>query len=47
MWLKDYDQRGIEHICWDCCMFDNSVLETPKTWNDILDASIKVRNAVG
>lgn len=47
MWLKDYQQRGIEHICWDGCMFDNAVLETPKTWDDILDASIKVRNAVG
>ncbi|WP_026292807.1 sugar phosphate isomerase/epimerase family protein [Rubritalea marina] len=47
MWLQDYADRGIEHICWDGCMFDNDVLESPKTWDAILEASIKVRNAVG
>jgi hypothetical protein len=28
-------------------MFPNAVLETPDTWNNILDAMIKVRNAHG
>ena len=44
-WLKDYEQRGIQHICWDGCMFPNAVLEEPSTWNTILDAMIKVRDA--
>ena len=46
-WLKDYADRGIEHICWDGCMFPNAVLEDPSTWNTILDAMIKVRDAHG
>lgn len=46
-WLKDASSRGMEHICWDGCMFDNAVLEDPKTWNAILDAMIKVRDAHG
>jgi hypothetical protein len=46
-WLKDAQDRGIEHICWDGCMFPNTMLETPKTWNTILDVMIKVRNAHG
>ncbi len=43
-WLKDAESRGIEHICWDGCMFPNAVLETPETWNSILAAMIKVRD---
>ncbi|MEZ6110235.1 MAG: hypothetical protein R3C99_04365 [Pirellulaceae bacterium] len=46
-WLKDAGQRGIQHICWDGCMFPNSVLETQQTWNTILDAMIRVRDAHG
>ncbi|MHC4878297.1 MAG: sugar phosphate isomerase/epimerase family protein [Planctomycetota bacterium] len=46
-WLKDYADRGIEHICWDGCMFPNAVLEDASTWNTILDAMIKVRDAHG
>jgi sugar phosphate isomerase/epimerase len=46
-WLKDAAARGIQHICWDGCMFPNSMLETPSTWNTILDVMIKVRNAHG
>ncbi len=45
-WLKDYADRGIEHICWDGCMFSNEVLETPATWNTILKSMIDVRDAV-
>ena len=46
-WLKDYEQRGIQHICWDGCMFPNDTLENGETWNTILDAMIKVRDAQG
>ena len=46
-WLKDAHARGIEHICWDGCMFPNATLETPKTWNTILETMMKVRDAHG
>jgi hypothetical protein len=46
-WLKDADKRGIKHICWDGCMFPNTMLEEQKTWNTILGAMIKVREAHG
>ncbi len=46
-WLKDGASRGIQHICWDGCMFPNKMLETPTTWNTILAAMIKVREAAG
>ncbi len=45
-WLKDHEARGIKHICWDGCMFDNSVLEDPKTWETILGKMIEVDQAV-
>jgi hypothetical protein len=41
-WLKDFQDRGIKHICWDGCMFPNSTLENPSTWNAILKAMIGV-----
>ena len=44
-WLKAYADRGIKHICWDGCMFANAMLETASTWDTILDAMIKVRDA--
>jgi hypothetical protein len=46
-WLKDAKQRGIEHICWDGCMFPNAMLEKQETWNTILDTMLKVRSAHG
>ncbi len=46
-WLKDAAARGIQHICWDGCMFSNATLETPGTWNAILDVMLKVRAAHG
>jgi sugar phosphate isomerase/epimerase len=46
-WLKDAAQRGIKHICWDGCMFPNAVLQKQDTWNKILAAMIKVRDAHG
>ena len=41
-WLKDFQDRGIKHICWDGCMFSNATLETPSTWNTILKSMIDV-----
>ncbi|HWB06372.1 MAG TPA: TIM barrel protein [Verrucomicrobiales bacterium] len=46
-WLQDASSRGIKHICWDGCMFPNSVLMEQSTWNTILGAMIKVRDAHG
>ena len=49
-WLNNPDgipTKATRHICWDGCMFPNSVLETQQTWNDILAAMIKVRDALG
>jgi hypothetical protein len=49
-WLRD-DQgnltRKCRHICWDGCMFPNSEMMKPQTWNDILAAMIAVRDAHG
>ena len=39
-------ERGIKHICWDGCMFDNAVLEAAATWNAILKAMIEVDQAL-
>ena len=41
-WLKDFEDRGIKHICWDGCMFPNATLQNPGTWNAILKAMIGV-----
>jgi hypothetical protein len=46
-WLQDAAARGIQHICWDGCMFSNKTLEDPKTWNTILSTMIAVREAHG
>lgn len=45
-WLKDAEQRGIQHICWDGCMFANSTLEKQETWNSILASMIQVEQGV-
>ncbi|MDD3589292.1 MAG: TIM barrel protein [Thermoguttaceae bacterium] len=34
-------------ICWDGCMFPNSAMKDPKTWDDVLEAMISVRDACG
>jgi sugar phosphate isomerase/epimerase len=44
-WLVGAADRGIKHICWDGCMFPNEVLLQQGTWNTILAAMIKVRDA--
>jgi sugar phosphate isomerase/epimerase len=49
-WLRDDDGQpthAFQHICWDGCMFPNSVMLDPKTWNDVLGVMLAVRNAHG
>jgi sugar phosphate isomerase/epimerase len=49
-WMRDFDgnvTRAFAHICWDGCMFPNSVMLDQKTWNDVLRVMIAVRNAHG
>ncbi len=46
-WLQGASGRGIKHICWDGCMFPNAMLEEQQTWNTILAAMLKVREAHG
>jgi sugar phosphate isomerase/epimerase len=49
-WLRDEDgnlTKAFKHICWDGCMFPNAVMMKQQTWNDILGAMIKVRDAHG
>lgn len=45
-WLADAESRGIQHICWDGCMFPNETLEKQETWDTILDAMIQVDKAI-
>jgi sugar phosphate isomerase/epimerase len=49
-WLRD--DKGeplhvLQHICWDGCMFPNSVMLDQKTWNDVLRVMVAVRDAHG
>jgi sugar phosphate isomerase/epimerase len=49
-WMRDDNgnvTRTFAHICWDGCMFPNSVMLNPQTWNDVLRVMIDVRNAHG
>jgi sugar phosphate isomerase/epimerase len=49
-WMRDDAgkvNRAIEHICWDGCMFPNSVMLDPQTWNDVLRVMISVRDTHG
>lgn len=49
-WLRDENgnlTKAFNHICWDGCMFSNQVMNDQQTWNNILAAMIKVRNAHG
>jgi hypothetical protein len=49
-WLRDEAgqlTKAFRHICWDGCMFPNTVMEQQKTWNDILAAMVAVRNQHG
>jgi sugar phosphate isomerase/epimerase len=49
-WMRDDSgnvTRAFDHICWDGCMFPNSVMLDQRTWNDVLRMMIAVRNAHG
>ncbi|MFO0535055.1 MAG: sugar phosphate isomerase/epimerase family protein [Planctomyces sp.] len=46
-WLRGAAERGIQHICWDVCMFPTETREKVSTWNTILDVMIRVREAHG
>jgi sugar phosphate isomerase/epimerase len=49
-WLRDEAgnlTKAFKHICWDGCMFPNSVMRNQQTWNDILSKMIQVRNKHG
>ena len=49
-WMRDDNgnpTRAFEHICWDGCMFPNSVMLDQQTWNDVLRIMLAVRNAHG
>jgi sugar phosphate isomerase/epimerase len=49
-WMRDDNgnvTRAFQHICWDGCMFPNSVMQKQETWNDILRVMVAVREAHG
>ncbi len=49
-WLRDEKgavTKAVKHLCWDGCMFPNEVMLKQQTWNDILEAMVKVRDAHG
>lgn len=49
-WLRDENgepMRVLQHMCWDGCMFPNSVMLDRKTWNDVLGVMAAVRDAHG
>jgi len=49
-WMRDdsgQPTRAFAHICWDGCMFPNSVMLNQQTWNDVLRTMIAVRDAHG
>ena len=50
IWMRGEDgepTRAYSHICWDGCMFPNSMMTAPETWKKILATMIQVRNAHG
>ncbi len=49
-WLRDNTgnlTKKFQHICWDGCMFPNTVMMQQQTWNDILSRMIAVRDQHG
>lgn len=50
LWMRDErgnPSKAFRHICWDGCMFPNSVMKEPATWNTILTTMVAVRDAHG
>ncbi|MEM6363986.1 MAG: TIM barrel protein [Planctomycetota bacterium] len=49
-WLRDEHGdvlQTCQHICWDGCMFPNSVMHQSETWNSILASMLAVQDAHG
>ena len=50
LWMRDANgipTRAYEHICWDGCMFPNSTMLAPETWQNVLGTLLAVRDAHG
>ncbi len=50
LWMTNEDgtaTRAYQHICWDGCMFPNTMMTSPDTWVKILATMIQVRDAHG
>ncbi|MCU1324414.1 MAG: hypothetical protein JWM43_4063 [Acidobacteriaceae bacterium] len=50
LWMNNANgapTRAFEHICWDGCMFPNSTMTAPETWNNVLGTLLAVRDAHG
>jgi len=50
LWMRDSSGAptyAFEHICWDGCMFPNSMMLAPETWSKVLATMIQVRDAHG
>lgn len=50
LWMRDDSgapTRAFDHICWDGCMFPNSMMLSPDTWRSVLATMIQVRDAHG
>lgn len=50
LWMRDSSgapTKAYQHICWDGCMFPNSMMMAPETWQNILGTLVAVRNAHG
>ena len=48
-WMRENGEvnKRFRSTCWDGCMFENSVMRQPSTWNNILAAMVDVRKAHG
>ncbi|MDO4575549.1 MAG: TIM barrel protein [Planctomycetia bacterium] len=47
-WLCDENGTftgAVEHLCWDGCMFPNALMTRQETWNHVLAAMVRVREA--
>jgi sugar phosphate isomerase/epimerase len=50
LWMRDEQGKllkAFRHVCWDGCMFPNSVMQKQETWNKILSTMVAVREAHG
>ena len=50
LWMRDANgvpTRAYDHICWDGCMFPNSTMLAPETWQNVLGTLLAVRDAHG